>query len=128
MTSDQIKELRRLAEVATPGPWHSPGLGEIHMSSHDSVAQICFQHDLADDDEQFGTQADADFIAAANPAAILSLLARIEALEQDAARYRWLRNQAPETIDDLGRLKTVDEFGAAIDTAIAQQDKGKETV
>ena len=59
------KTLRELALAATPGPWHSPGMGEVHMPSHDSVAQICFRHEFADDDEMFGTQDDAAYIVAA---------------------------------------------------------------
>lgn len=125
MTSDELK-LKELAVAATQGEWRfargeDDGIHVVHSHVWGPKTHI-------GGSSSTDVDADREYIAAANPTAILSLLTRIEALEQDAARYRWLRNQAPETIDDLGRLKTVDEFDAAIDALIAQQDKGKETV
>lgn len=76
----KYEKLKAAAEAATPGPWHAPGTGEIHMQSHDSIAQICFRHDFAEPEEKFGTDADAVFIAAANPAAVLALLSERDAL------------------------------------------------
>jgi len=151
MTIDKA-ELRRLAEAATPGPWHSPGLGEIHMPSHDSVAQVCFKHDLADDDEVFGTQADADFISAVNPLTIIALLDQldakereIEGLRKDAERFRHLRKHhyRMTTANSDGpshpylsfgfdgfaqnpNSHSADGLNSAIDAAIAsEQEKGK---
>ncbi|MEE3516399.1 hypothetical protein QO177_32615, partial [Pseudomonas aeruginosa] len=42
--------------------------------------------------------ANATFCAAANPQAILGLIAEVERLRTDAARYRWLRERDLETI------------------------------
>ena len=78
------KDLRELALTATQGPWHSPGMGEVHMPSHDSVAQICFRHEFADDDEMFGTQDDAAYIVAACNA-IPGLLDTIDAQQRTIA-------------------------------------------
>lgn len=71
-----LADLRAKAEAATPGQWHAPGMGEIHMASCDSIAQICFHNEFADEDEKFGTEADAQYIAAACPPVVLALVAR----------------------------------------------------
>ncbi|EMU5678763.1 hypothetical protein KUC62_28210 [Pseudomonas aeruginosa] len=45
---------------------------------------------------------DSEFRAAANPQAILGLIAEVERLRTDAARYRWLRERDLETISRGG--------------------------
>ncbi|MFO1930289.1 hypothetical protein QOT55_05465 [Pseudomonas aeruginosa] len=42
------------------------------------------------------------YLVAANPAAVLDLIAEIEHLRKDAARYRWLRERDLETIRQGG--------------------------
>lgn len=70
MTADD--ELRRLAEAATPGPWErasTDGMGwAVHRGEHDTVALYADRHD-------------SEFIAAANPTAVLDLLDRLRAAE-----------------------------------------------
>jgi len=70
MTQEQINELRKLAEDATPGPWikrgYVPGIG----CGVDWVTAVAHHT----------TSADADFIAAANPAAMLELIDYVEYL------------------------------------------------
>ena len=65
-----IEELKRLAEDATPGPWikrgYVPGIG----CGVDGVTAVAHHT----------TRADADFIAAANPAAVLELIDYVEYL------------------------------------------------
>ena len=77
------KELRRLAQAATPGPWASQGryIGTPrHMSYIGEVRDQCGNWS---DTEK--SRADSAFIAAANPAAINDLLDRLEAAEKDIA-------------------------------------------
>ena len=75
-TQEELSKLREAAEAATPGPWHAPGLGELHAENHDEIAQILYAHS----DEGFcGTDADANFMAAANPATVTALLDLIDA-------------------------------------------------
>ena len=73
MTQEQINELRKLAEDATPGPWikrgYVPGIG----CGVDGVTAVAHHT----------TSADADFIAAANPAAILAMIAEIDSLRDE---------------------------------------------
>lgn len=133
MTSDQIKELRRLAEVATPGPWvhrnNDGSIGSVDAVSGPMVAQT---QAMRTPGEQCNKErnANAAFIAAANPTAILSLIARIEALEQDAKHLHV--KLAGETLRaDQGweRYEAANKSRNALEAAmVAQQDKGKETV
>lgn len=60
-----VAELRRLAENATPGPWGHDDDGEVWDGSYLSL--ICHPPMVAD----------AAFIAAANPVAVLGLLDRL---------------------------------------------------
>ena len=86
------KELRRLAQAATPGPWVSQGryIGTPrHMSYIGEVRDQCGNWS---DTEK--SRADAAFISAANPAAISELLDRLEAAEKDAAHQKALAASA----------------------------------
>ncbi|HBP6823480.1 TPA: hypothetical protein L6B08_26840 [Pseudomonas aeruginosa] len=65
--------------------------------------------------------------AAANPAAVLDLIAEIEHLRKDAARYRWLRERDLETIRQGGVFAGMtpenivlnqEDLDAAIDAAL----------
>ncbi|HBO4723797.1 TPA: hypothetical protein L4V16_002022 [Pseudomonas aeruginosa] len=67
------------------------------------------------------------YLAAANPAAILDLIAEIEHLRKDAARYRWLRERDLETIRQGGVFAGMtpenivlnqEDLDAAIDAAL----------
>jgi hypothetical protein len=116
--SVDIQKLKALAEAATPGPWT---VSEEHESAS-------FQGYVAGDADGwiaiFGTanqDADnADYVAAANPAAVLELIADVEAnrherevvcanydqlkaeneeLRKDAERYQWLRDNASLILD-----------------------------
>ncbi len=71
--SDYSK-LKELAEAATPGPWYQHG-GIMQVLSHDCET-VC---ETFEDD---GECPDAQFIAAANPAAVLALIAENERLQQ----------------------------------------------
>jgi hypothetical protein len=79
------KELRQLAQAATPGPWILLPVGD--KSKCFAVADINLLSVLTVVDEcgtSFGAvylDGDAKFIAAANPAAVSELLDRLEAAE-----------------------------------------------
>lgn len=78
----EIKELRKFAEAATPGPWivQHPHAGRrgFEVASSGGRNQVC---------QDVGS-ANANFIAIANPAATLELIDTIESLqrERDALR------------------------------------------
>lgn len=92
-------ELRRLAEAATPGPWH------YYAGETDEEAAWSTQFPTVGgpDSEIIGTEgfyseksrdeANAEFVAAANPTTILALLDELEAAQKDAGRYRFIKDK-----------------------------------
>ena len=86
------KELRRLVKAATPGPWKMVPVGDGRQKF--AVADSEFLSILTVTDEgdaTFGTvydDADAKFIAAANPATVSELLDRLEAAEKERDALR----------------------------------------
>ncbi|BEO43692.1 hypothetical protein SMQE13_30430 [Serratia marcescens] len=94
MTMDKFSELKAAAMAATPGPWGSVyddwSDGDdalISSESRDGMVAIAKIEGGGPDsgyDEPFGTeqQANTAFIAAANPAVVLALLAELEAKSQ----------------------------------------------
>jgi hypothetical protein len=71
-----LKELKRLASEATPGPWWVE-------RPENRDAEICFgtkgdSSDTYDLIERYGVDTDYEYIAAANPDTILALIERVE--------------------------------------------------
>ena len=103
------KQLRELAEKATPGPWWIDSHG--HRMSAGGGSETGFiasekrgeakRHPETGNLSHWPNDWDASFIAAANPATVLTLLDAYEALQaeceklrRDAERYRWLRDKS----------------------------------
>ncbi len=80
------QELRKLAEAATVGIWKASGF-DVNSKEHGwaTIANTELDYD--------GMAENAAYIAAANPAAILALLDRVEKAEKDAERMDWLDSQ-----------------------------------
>lgn len=76
-----IQELRELAQKATQGNWESSNDGFVSMRRMRN--DVRYVVGIAQCDHR---AEDADFIAAANPAAILELLDRLEAAETEQHR------------------------------------------
>lgn len=90
-----LKKLRRLAKRATPGPWiNDCGNGSVESAtlSHHRI-EVCHRVDFMEriawceerglvPKDQPHVDDDMDYIAAANPQMILSLLDKIEDLEK----------------------------------------------
>lgn len=96
MNTKQINELRKLADAATPGPWeydyddqdHDTCIGILWGTNHYAIATIPYNGQVSDEK----VTATGNYIAAANPAAILEL---IQQLEQERKRLDWaLKNEA----------------------------------
>lgn len=106
-------ELKLLAEAATQGPWnhYQHGVikgGPVVQFANGSAQQQIIMTTGAEwmrDGEQYDN---ADFIAAANPAAVLALIAEVEALRKDAERYRWLRQYTVKSLAVSGALASLD--------------------
>ena len=130
MTVD-IEKLKALALAASPGPWQwwtsnsmlrltgADGRdgGVLHGYVHAGVGDVpCSEPNRA-------------FIEAANPAAVLELIAEVERLLADATRYRWLRNtkrshaHVGRIVDNSGKAGSLAEFSLdrAIDAAIEKE-------
>ena len=129
MTPD-LKELERLARAATPGPWTYDGdTWEISAPSRKGRAEIATIETGWRDPMESEQQANIAYILAANPAAILSLIAELEQTKKDADRYRWLTaDHADAEMRDLAedtgiRLRWIGKGSAdaAIDAAIAKE-------
>lgn len=94
-------ELKRLAEAATPGPWYQHG-GIMQVLSHDCET-VC---ETFEDD---GECPDAQFIAAANPAAVLALIAENEQLAKNykslCDSVAHLNAASTSAGDEVARLK-----------------------
>ena len=73
-----IEELKRLAEAATPGPWeydyddqdHDTCIGILWGTNHYAIATIPYNGQVSDEK----VTAIGNYIAAANPAAVLELI------------------------------------------------------
>lgn len=101
MTNEQLQQLKELAQVATPGPWFVQYGDDIRhqcMTAISSVNKRDGNDGIFDDDQPLiavtfhqsypGVNLEGDdcgdsdsaYIAAANPAAILALIAKVESL------------------------------------------------
>ena len=95
------KELRRLAQDATPWRWYV-GTGTYEGRNIYSANAITDSEGFtyqpviatAEDNDIQHWDANAAFIAAANPAAISELLDRLEAAEKDSAHHKALAESA----------------------------------
>ena len=98
-------ELKRLAEAATPGPWYQHG-GIMQVLSHDCET-VC---ETFEDD---GECPDAQFIAAANPAVVLGLIAHLDLAVEARDLYMADKKQLAFALNDAraeaARLKAENE-------------------
>jgi len=92
------QELRKLAEAATQGEWWIDSHGMV-MSQKGGRKMIFMTSERMGEPKRnpetgnlsrWPNDHDASYIAAANPAAILELIDRLERAEKDAARMDWL--------------------------------------
>ncbi|WP_312128116.1 ead/Ea22-like family protein [Brevundimonas sp.] len=122
MTPSEVAELKRLAEDASPGAWwvEADDTGRtIVVSSVEVIARNTF-HNSA-------------FIAAANPAAVLALIAENEALTdalkkandgfEEYERKFYLSQQENEAKDsEIERLReAIEQFAVALESGASDQ-------
>lgn len=125
-------ELGRLAEAATGGRWVTDGeyVNEQGNVTHAYVAHedggriaAALANCLVKTDEQ--CRANAAFIAAANPAAVLALIAENERLRLDAADVNWMVEQRDHLKAENERLQ---KFEAAYTEWSDKTDWVQETI
>lgn len=98
MTPADLSRLESLAREATPGPWFRAIANDTAVRSDDvDIAQTVGAYEL----EWERMEADAAYIAAANPAAVLAL---IELLAQCKATLEALHPSAGLPDSDVARL------------------------
>ena len=87
-------ELKRLAEAATRGGWtagHYKRTPTVFWEKDNGTTPIATVHDLAISGGDYKNDSGEDnckFIAAANPAVILAILAELDALRDENKRFR----------------------------------------
>ena len=109
LTAEDLARLREIAEKATPGPW-SDFDSKCYPSDPDDGDAYVFATDkkgCVDQIAQYMLDADARFVAAFDPTAVLALISQVEQLtkERDEARKelaecrtqaRWLSDEIEE--------------------------------
>ena len=103
-----VAELRRLAEAATPGPWVSgdPSFGNGNAQMIVSISDRAMGRDIQGPNLR-PALFDVEFIAAANPAAVLGLLDRL-------AHMTEARDNARAEVERLtAMVEAVREYAAA---------------
>lgn len=119
-----IDKLKELALSASGGPWelrvHTSGFYDFNPMQDDwSIVDNCGKV-VAWERDAILRQEDVRYVAAAHPAAVLELIAEVERLRKDAARYRLIRNYYPALLLDMleDRPKPDDAFAEELDAAI----------
>lgn len=118
MTDDELVALEQAAKAATPGPWERDGslsiYGPHHQQSHHSNGRIFIANVSAGrnrDNTAFGNDgssitgdghADAAYIAAANPATILEMVADLKKARADACEWIDIARQLARTLGGGG--------------------------
>ena len=111
-----IDKLEQLATAATPGPWEASAYGSVHPTGRSgSIVTALTKSGMHD-----GWAQNAPFIAAADPATVLSLIAEVRALRTKletpiAMKIKWsplestmIDGWSPEVAEDaLSRGKNV---------------------
>lgn len=95
-------ELKRLAEAATPGPWVTEN-NELYWSEDGYTKHLMETfdgNDICHDEEH---PANLRFIAAANPAAVLELIAENERLKVDNGSMRGSTKRMGEDTSKMQR-------------------------
>ena len=98
------KKLRKLAQAATPGCWYVERGNYVYGCKEVTDGEEEWHPVIActDDDEvNVSFEANASFIAAANPATINELLDRLEAAEKEIESWKGLSKQFSNEADAL---------------------------
>lgn len=124
MTIDTAR-LRALAEAATPGPWEADDHGFWRWT--DEAARqgeyvLCAEYEYDTGVTMQCSDADAAYIAAASPDAILRLLDERDALAVDARRYRFIRDaDRSGHLDHELRLYAMETLDEYVDAALEDE-------
>jgi len=117
LTDVELAELQAKAERATPGPWRNGSVEKynVFVECRDPES-LGMERVLFKMNTHFSYEADATFIAAANPATVLRLLAIVKAV--DRWRDQWCPcdsthcESQPTKREDLNLLDALDSLRA----------------
>lgn len=120
--SIDLEALKQVAQAATPGPWVVDAYGDVQANDEDLAFALCYGDKRLED---------AAFIASANPAVVLELIARLEQAEQIRSSG-WIVNLAAwqrtiHRIQDPTVRASMMEFLMKLDQAatdLLERDKG----
>lgn len=87
MTNDELSTLRELAAKATPGPWTFTYAAVRKYLGNDDEYHVAELPRVAGDTETRRGGCDGEFIAAANPTAVLALLDEIDHWRSENEKY-----------------------------------------
>jgi hypothetical protein len=117
MTPSRLEELRKIAEQATPGPWRSmrngnsyDGKGHCGSSRIEEVPRTFHEESLQGKSSPHLLtlrDADADFIAAANPAVVLELLDTIKTLREALERINREAYASPSYAESIKKIRVI---------------------
>lgn len=134
MTNPSIKALREALEAGpTPGPWErDEDFAKSFLGTVCRVGGFIVgprgRFEGGEYDDHSDDAIDAAFIAAANPEAIRTLLALVDAQEADAARLAWWFSNESKPVNFVNTYLegmrsdwNLDQWRAAIDSAMRAQ-------
>ena len=119
LSSEELAEIRRLAEVARPGPWVADNVRVRQGALHPDGDTLIFDNGNGDDNYTNLTTADLYYIAAVNPTVVLRLLAqaaeaetlRVQVADAWSNKERWEKaffqeeNAKHEAEEEAARLR-----------------------
>ncbi len=107
MTDAELSALESAARAATPGPWEDLSNHPDHLrgavNKGEKHIALCGYLDTWEEERRVTLKemlANAAYIAAANPAAVLSLIAK---LRQTRAERDWIARKYTDAFNALGR-------------------------
>lgn len=120
--SIDIEELRKLAEAATPGPWisHPKGYYGAVCASENEFDLVAVTHGQ----RRNNVLANEAYIAAANPATVIGLIAEIERLRDDVSSMTGEADALERQLNEA-RNNDITAMGYLADCRIASGDNGK---
>lgn len=104
MTDAELDALEAAAKAATPGPWKIDPVLNILSENNPPI------YVYTDEDDSIGKAADIKYVAAANPAVVLDLIAE---LRQARAERDWLVENMPNNVCPEGKTECADRCPTA---------------